>query len=184
MIRWKFLTFAMCLLMVIAGCSAPLNGPRGNHSTTPTTTMTEGTPDDGTARYGAVRLDVAAYEVRNGTHRMTVSADFKAPLNDSLNPTTFEDAMLCFYDQDGRVLNGTVLGDLETPNDDRTATLSTDTKPAFIVADHPRWGTYGDISIRYIALETDGTYTLEWGARDALGEDFGYPRHTETGRCM
>lgn len=175
-------TVAVCLLLLVSGCIGPLAGPFAGN-TDETTTPTGG-GSDGTAPYGVVDLYVDEYDDSNGTHRMDIRVTFKAPYNDSLEPTTFEDVMVCFYDEDGTVLNGTSLGDFDTPKDEGEAALISATRPTYITADHPHWGSYGKMDIEYGVLRSDGTFDLRHQPREGLGEAFGYPRHDDVGRCM
>lgn len=79
---------------------------------------------------------------------------------------------------------GTRVGDFETPEDEATVALSSDAKPTYIVAGHPRFTSYGETHVRYYALNDEGRYSPEWDPADRLGEAFGYPRHEDTGQCM
>lgn len=175
-------TVAVCVLLLVSGCSGPLANPFADSSDATATPLGGGT--DGTAPYGVVDLHIDEYDDSNGSYRMDARVDFRAPLNDSLEPTTFEDVMVCLYDENGTVLNGTSVGDFETPKDEGAATLSATSKPTYIVADHPRWGTYGVMDIEYGVLLKDGSFDGRHRPRVGLGEAFGYPRHNESGRCL
>jgi len=62
-------------------------------------------------------------------------------------------------------------------------TLSSETRPTYIVADHPRFTSYGVTHVRYYALNDDGRYSPEWDPADRLDRGSGYPRHNESSRC-
>lgn len=163
--------FGVCLLVATAGCLGP--------DATPTSPSNGG----GTSPDGHLTTYLDSYEVTTGTHTFGIIADFKSPFNDSLEPTTFNEVMLCLYDENRTILNQTSIGDLSSPTDEARAIVSAKQRPKYIVVDHPQVRTYGETYLSFIRYEGDMYYEV-WNPSEHLGQAFGYPRHNETGRCM
>lgn len=97
---------------------------------------------------------------------------------------TFHDVTLCLYDEAGNVLNSTVIGDVDERFQYLSYSISADERPMYVTFDHPRFYEH----------ETMPALTLEWTSQDGyrihetslanVQDDFEYPRHNETGRCL
>lgn len=180
----RIIVVVACMLVLVSGCTTLVETPSDTTPATEPATQTEVT-HNGTAPYGVARVYIDDFSEENGTVSLQATVDFRAPMNRSLNETTFEDVMLCLYDDSGTILNSTVIGDLKTPEDKASKAISADQRPSYIIVDHPRFASYGEMYVDYYALKGDGRkYSDERNPWEDLDSEFGYPRHTETGRCM
>ncbi|ERJ06259.1 membrane lipoprotein [Halorhabdus tiamatea SARL4B] len=171
-------TIAIVILLITSGV---FSGCSTLETANTTTTGTEDGPVDGHVRFG----DIEAYYANESGFYYRGTVRFKAPPNQSLKPTTFHDVTLCLYGLNGTVLNSTIVGDFETPTDHETVSIRSQSIPKYIVIDHPRFRTYGQIYQNVGVWQNESqVYAYTVGPLEELDPPFPYPRHNETGKCM
>jgi len=155
------------LLTLLAGCQFGADG---------TPTATPGPLEEG-------RIDAVPDHLNhNDEFYYAGSIRFVAPA--SASSETFEDVTLCLYDGDGNVLNSTIVGTVTGRFDNATFAISSDERPAYIVFDHPKFHDYETMYPRTLFWTEHGYYQNSRASVGSIQNDFEYPRHNETGRCL
>lgn len=107
----------VCLLAITAGCL-------GGEAESEQWNYVDG---------GGLRFDGGSEFTINGTVSVSLTQN---------NSEVFEDVTMCLYAEDGELLETRNLSEFEAPYERKSVNITTDTRPRYVIVDHPRFKKY------------------------------------------
>lgn len=87
----------------------------------------------------------------DGGSEFTINGTVSISLTQN-NSEVFEDVTMCLYAEDGKLLEARNLGDFEAQYERKTVNVTIDTRPRYVIVDHPRFENYqrfGPLVVRW-----------------------------------
>lgn len=117
MSRYLIAGVLVCLLVISAGCL-------GGEAQSEQWNYVDG---------GGLRFDGGSEFTINGTVSVSLTEN---------NSEVFEDVTMCLYAEDGKLLEARNLGDFEAQYERKPVNVTIDTRPRYVIVDHPRFQKY------------------------------------------
>lgn len=136
------------------------------------------------ARTAIVDISPRRYNESTGDFRVDVETRVRGYEN-----LSYEDPRLCLYDRTGAVLGNVSLWRIHSPDqgthyERETVTTTVETRPYYVVVDHPELrndSRFVSQTVRW--LPDERTYWVERSSLDAVQDEFPFPRTNEVGAC-
>jgi len=178
----------VALVVALFGGGLFASGSSTSTETTPTDTPTTNTEDGGR---GPQKASIGVYPLRfnpnvTDTNETLMQVAVQIIIWGYKN-VDYDSLQLCAYAKNGTLLQGESLGNISTsppPELYKTirANLTIQTRPHYLIVDHPRLRNDSRFSNQVRMWYKDG-YTLKYENLDEIQNRFEWPRTNETGTC-